>query len=120
MPLRTRLLATYLVFVAALFALGAWSAWRLEEVGAVSQRILSENYESVVAAQAMKESLERQDSAALFAELGRAERARRQLEEHRQRFDAALDRAAGNITEPGEEATIAAIRRGRDEYYRAR
>ena len=77
MPLRTRLLATYLVFVAALFALGAWSAWRLEEVGAVSQRILSENYESVVAAQAMKESLERQDSAALFAELGRAERARR-------------------------------------------
>ena len=100
-------------------SLGAWSAWRLEEVGAVSQRILSENYESVVAAQNMKESLERQDSAALFAQLGQTDRARRQLEEHRRRFDAAFARAEGNITEPGEEAVIAAIRRGRDEYYRA-
>ena len=36
----------------------------------MAHRILSENYESVVAAQNMKESLERQDSAALFALLG--------------------------------------------------
>ena len=119
MSLRNKLLATYIVFVAALAVLGAWSAWQLEEVGAVSQRILSENYESVVAAQSMKESLERQDSAALFAQLGQTDRARRQLEEHRRRFDAAFTRAEGNITEPGEEAVIAAIRRGRDEYYRA-
>ncbi|RPI50045.1 MAG: hypothetical protein EHM55_22370, partial [Acidobacteria bacterium] len=119
MSLRAKLLATYLVFVAALAALGAWSAWRLEQAGAVSQRILSENYESVVAAQSMKESLERQDSAALFAELGRTDRAQRQLEEHRRRFDEAFDRAAGNITEPGEREIIDDIRRARDEYYRA-
>lgn len=119
MSLRNKLLATYVVFVGALGALGAWSAWRLEQVGAVSHRILSENYESVVAAQNMKESLERQDSAALFARLGQTDRARRQLEEHRRRFDAAFARAAANITEPGEEAVIAAIRRGRDDYYRA-
>ena len=67
MSLRTRLLIGYLLFLSALAALGGWSAWRLEEVGAVAHRILSENYESVVAAQNMKESLERQDSAALFA-----------------------------------------------------
>jgi signal transduction histidine kinase len=73
----------------------------------------------VVAAQSMKESLERQDSAALFAQLGETDRARRQLAEHRRRFDAAFGRAVGNITEPGEEGVIAAIRRGRDEYYRA-
>ena len=118
MSLRHKLLATYLVFVAALAVLGAWSAWRLEQAGAVSQRILSENYESVVAAQSMKESLERQDSAVLFAQLGRTERARRQLDEHRRRFDAAFARAAGNITEPGESEIIEAIRRERDEYYR--
>ena len=52
MSLRAKLLATYLMFVAALATLGGWSAWRLEQAGAVSQRILSENYESVVAAQA--------------------------------------------------------------------
>jgi signal transduction histidine kinase len=119
MSLRNKLLATYLVFVAALAALGGWSAWRLEEVGAVSHRILSENYESVVAAQSMKESLERQDSAALFTQLGQTDRAQRQLEEHRRRFDTAFARAERNITEPGEEAIISAIRKRRDDYYRA-
>ena len=107
------------MFVAALAILGAWSAWRLEQAGAVSERILSENYESVVAAQDMKESLERQDSATLFARLGRTDRARTQLDEHQRRFDAAFARAAGNITEPGEREIIEAIRRERDEYYRA-
>lgn len=119
MSLRAKLLATYLVFVAALVVMGAWSAWGLEEAAAVGQRILSENYESVVAAQTMKESLERQHSAALFAELGHTDRARRQLGEHRQQFDAAFARAAGNITEPGERDIIDRIRRGRDDYYRA-
>ncbi len=118
MSLRGKLLATYLVFVAGLALLGAWSAWRLEDAGAVSQRILSENYESVVAAQSMKESLERLDSAVLFARLGQTERATHQLDEHQKRFDAALARAAGNITEPGEREVVDAIRRGRDEYYR--
>ena len=119
MSFRATLLSTYLVFVAALAVLGAWSAWRLEQAGDISQRILSENYESVVAAQLMKESLERLDSATLFAELGRTDRARRQFDEHRRRFDGAFDRAAGNITEPGEREIIDAIRRERDEYYRA-
>ena len=118
MSLRTKLLVTYLVFVVTLASLGGWSAWRLEQAGAVSQRILSENYESVVAAQSMKESLERLDSATLFAELGHTDRAHRQLEEHRRRFDAAFARAAGNITEPGEREIIDAIRRERDEYYK--
>ncbi|MCM3881216.1 MAG: cell wall metabolism sensor histidine kinase WalK [Vicinamibacterales bacterium] len=119
MSLRTRLLAGYLVFLAALAALGGWSVWRLEEVGAVAHRILSENYESVVAAQSMKESLERQDSAALFGLLGRTDLAVGQTKDHRQRFDAAFARAARNITEPGESEVIDAIKRDRDEYYRA-
>ena len=117
MSLRAKLLATYLIFTAALALLGAWSAWRLEQAGAVSERILSENYESVVAAQSMKESLERLDSATLFEQLGRTDRARRQIEEHRRRFDAALERARGNVTEPGEREIIDSIHRERDEYY---
>ena len=51
MSLRTKLLLGYLVFVAALVVLGAWSAWRLREMGGVSRRIISNNYDSVVAAQ---------------------------------------------------------------------
>jgi NtrC-family two-component system sensor histidine kinase KinB len=117
MSLRTKLLAGYLVFIAALVVLGGWSALRLREMGDVSQRIISNNYDSVLAAQNMKESLERQDSAAVFALLGARERALTQLREHRSRFDTEFQKAANNITEPGEPEVVEAIRRDRDAYY---
>jgi NtrC-family two-component system sensor histidine kinase KinB len=96
MSLRAKLLTGYGVFIAALIVLGAWSAWRLHEMGKVSRRIISENYDSVIAAQEMKESLEHQD---------------------RTRFDQNLQKAANNITEPGEGEAIEAIRRDRDIYF---
>lgn len=118
MSLRTKLLVSYLVFVAALILLGGWSAWRLREMGGVSRRIISNNYDSVVAAQEMKESLERQDSAALFALLGARDRAMAQMREHRARFDANFQKAANNITEIGEPEALEKIRHDRDAYYR--
>jgi PAS domain S-box-containing protein len=117
MSLRIKLLSTYLIFIAALLVLGAWSAWRLREMGGVSRRIIANNYDSVVAAQDMKESLERQDSAALFALLGARDKAISQLREHRVRFDADLKKAENNITEIGERESIENIRRDRDSYY---
>ena len=118
MNLRNKLLLSFLIFIAALMALGVWSALRLRELGEVSQGIISSNYDSVVAAQDMKESLERMDSAALFLLLGNHDRAMAQFNQHRARFDAAFVKAAGNITEPGESEAIEAIRSDRDEYYR--
>src|SRR4029078_13345544 len=118
MSLRARLLFGYGIFIAALVALAAWSAWRLHDVGKVSRRIIFENYDSVVAAQEMKESLERQDSAALFVLLGAREKAVAQLREHRGRVDANFDKAANNITEIGEPDAIETIRRDRETYYR--
>src|SRR6266542_3819735 len=117
MNLRTKLLFSYLIFVAALVVLGGLSAWRLREMGGLSRRIISNNYDSVVAAQEMKESLERQDSAALFALLGARDKAMSQLREHRSRFDDNFQKAANNITEIGEPEAISAIRRDRDTYY---
>jgi len=117
MNLRTKLLAGYLIFVAALVVLGGWSAYRLREMGGVSRRIISNNYDSVLAAQDMKESLERQDSAAVFALLGAREKAAAQLREHRARFDANFKKAENNITEAGEREAIEAIRVDRDAYY---
>jgi PAS domain S-box-containing protein len=118
MNLRNKLLLSFLIFIAALVALGVWSAWRLRELGGVSQRIIAHNYDSVIAAQDMKESLERMDSAALFLLSGNRDRATAQFNEHRARFDAAFEKAAGNITEPGEADVIDAIRGDREEYYR--
>lgn len=117
MTLRTKLLFGYLVFIIALVVLGAWGAWRLREMGSVSRRIISNNYDSVVAAQEMKESLERQDSAAVFALLGAREKSAAQLREHRLRFDQNFEKAANNITEIGESAAVEAIRTDRHKYY---
>ena len=118
MKLRTKLLLGYAGFILALGVLGAWSARTLSQMSTVSGQIIAENYDSVVAAQDMKESLERQDSAAVFELLGQHERARSQSAEHRVRFDRAFAKAAANVTEVGESDVIEAIRRERDEYYR--
>jgi two-component system, NtrC family, sensor histidine kinase KinB len=117
MRVRTALLSTFFIFVLALCVLGGWSAWQLRELGGASRRIIADNYDSVVAAQRMKESLERQDSAVLFLLLGEHERARTQLAEHRRRFDYSLLAAANNITESGEAATVERIRDLRTRYY---
>jgi two-component system, NtrC family, sensor histidine kinase KinB len=117
MNLRNKLLLSFLIFIAALVALGVWSALSLRELGEVSRRIIAHNYDSVVAAQDMKESLERMDSSALFLLLEDRDRAMAQFNQHRARFDAAFWKAAGNITEPGEPEIIEAIRSDRDEYY---
>src|SRR6476660_737198 len=117
MSLRNKLLLSYLIFVAALVVLGGWSALRLREMGSVSRRIISNNYDSVVAAQEMKESLERQDSAALFALLGARHNVMNKLRQHRARFDTNVQKAAHNITEVGEPEAVEAIRRDRDTYY---
>ena len=119
MRVRSVLVAALLVFIAALAALGGWSAWWLRDVGGASRRIISDNYESVVAAQQMKDNLERQDSATLFLLLGEMARARAQLAEHRARFDRSFERAARNITEPGEAAAVERLRQSRDCYLRA-
>ena len=119
MKLRTKLLLGYGGFVLALAVLGAWSARTLSQMSAVSGLIIAENYDSVVAAQNMKESLERQDSAAVFDLLGERDLARRRLATHRQRFDTAFEQAAANVTEPGEQQVVDAIRSGRDGYAHA-
>src|ERR1700681_1488167 len=118
MKVRTKLLLGYSGFILALGLLGSWSARTLNQMSAVSGRIIAENYDSVVAAQDMKESLERVDSAALFELQGQHDRAAAQATEHRLRFNAAFDKAAANITEPGEREIVEAIKSGRDEYYR--
>lgn len=118
MNLRTKLLTGYMIFVVALIVLGGWSAYRLREMGGVSRSIISNNYDSVLAAQQMKESIERQDSAALFALLGPRKRATEQMREHRARFDADFQKAAANITEVGEPEAIEAIRHDREIYYK--
>jgi signal transduction histidine kinase len=116
--LRFRLALTYLYLVGVLGLVGAWGIYHFIVLGRAIDRILINNYRSVIAAENMKEALERQDSAALFHLAGHDAQARPQDAENRQRFLREYAFAAGNITERGEPAIIAAIDREFQAYSR--
>lgn len=77
----------------------AWSA----RLGRSIQVILSENFRSVVAAQEMKESLERMDSGVLFSLTGDPAQGRTLVETNGPRFEKALEAELANLTLPGEK-----------------
>ena len=101
--LRTQLLTSHLT-LALLMLLGmAGGVLNFYRLGRSIDRILKDNYKSVIAAQNMKETLERQDSAATFFLAGQVEKARAQYRANVPLFRAAYDIEAHNITEPGEQ-----------------
>lgn len=79
-------------------------------LGGYVDQILRDNYKSVVAAQQMKDALERQDSAATFYLAGQKDRAKSQHEANRARFEKAFAAEANNVTEPGEQELVNEIR----------
>jgi signal transduction histidine kinase len=82
----------------------------VRDLGRTSQTILADNFRSVQAAQRMKESLERLDSAALFAATGRANRAQADVARHVAVFEWELAVEEDNITEPGERELARTLR----------
>ena len=106
MTLRTKLLLAQAPLALVLGLLGVASVGTVSVLGRQSERILADNYRSVLAAQRMKESLERLDSAAIFRVANRADKAAPMEAPNRARFEQELDIQEHNITEPGEaEAT---------------
>ena len=92
----------FAALLATLIFLGAESIALLSDLGGSIEVILRENYRSVIACERMKESLERMDSAALFALGGEVERGRALAAQNRPRFEEALQTERSNITLPGE------------------
>jgi signal transduction histidine kinase len=116
MSLRTKLflaLLPLLVGVGVAVIAGGLTTMAL---GQSSRRIFDDNYRSVLAAQRMKESAERMDSAALFAVAGRAELGKDQEHASRRRFDEELRVEEMNITEQGEAEAAAKLRQLWAEY----
>jgi signal transduction histidine kinase len=108
--LRRKLLLAQAPLAAVLAVLGAVALRTLSELGHSSERILQANYRSVLAAQRMKESLERIDSAAAFRALGRPDLSDAQAAPDLKRFDDELRVQEQNITEPGEVEATHALR----------
>jgi PAS domain S-box-containing protein len=101
--LRARLLFSHLLLVGVLVSVCLIAVAGFFRLSQSVNRILEDNYKSVIAAQEMKEALERMDSAATFFLAGQKERGRKQYAEYLPKFKAAYHIEATNITEPGEQ-----------------
>ncbi len=100
--LRTKLVLGFVGLLAILIAVGVESITLLDRLGGSIDVILREKYKSVIAAERMKEALERMDSGALFALAGEERQGRDLAVRHRPRFEEALKTELGNVTLPGE------------------
>ena len=109
--LHAKLALGFVGLLAILIAVGVESISLLSDLGGSIDVILRENYRSVIACEQMKESLERLDSAALFALAGEARKGRALVAEHRPHFEAALQTELHNITLPGERERAERLRR---------
>src|SRR3989339_91372 len=109
MLLKTKLLLAQVPLALALLVLGAIAITTIGQLGAHSEKILKDNYRTVLATQRMKESMERMDSAALFIALGQREEGRKLAWPNRKLFEAELEVQKNNITEPGEQEATAVL-----------
>jgi signal transduction histidine kinase len=114
--LRGKLLLALAPLALVLVALGTISVSAMRTLGEGAQLILKDNYRSVLAAESMKEAVERIDSAALFVVAGRREQALAQAASNEQKFEEELRVQEANITEPGESEATRELRNVWDEY----
>jgi signal transduction histidine kinase len=126
MTLRQRLFLTLAPFICLLAAVGAAGILLLDHVADRIDRILKENYESVVYMVGLNEALERIDSSFQFA-LSGSKDARKLYDDNWPRYEQALDGERQNITEPGEPELVARLeeltrqyRRQGDAFFAAR
>jgi two-component system, NtrC family, sensor histidine kinase KinB len=119
LTLRTRLLLAQGPLAVALALVGVMAVATLTDLAKSGPRILADNYRSVLAAQRMKEAIERIDSAALFLVIGEDALGLRQAAENRPRFESELRVEEQNITEPGEQQAATELRRSWTDYQRS-
>ena len=119
MTLRGKLVLAQAPLAIALALVGVLSASVTARLAGQSRLILADNYRSVLAAQRMKESLERIDSNAVYRVVGHDAGTDAAIETHRRTFENELQVQEGNITETGEADATRALRASWNAYVQA-
>ena len=114
--LRKKVLIGYSLALCLIIAVIVWSLINMVRLGNAAEAILKENYKSILAAENMIDSLERQDSAILLLMLNYPDEAINQFRENENHFLLWLGRAKDNVTIPGEEKIVENIDAGYSEY----
>lgn len=103
MNLRTKLLLALAPLGVVLVLVCILSVMTLASLGSHSQSILKDNYRSVLAAQRMKDAIERlEDHSAILLLTEQREQEHAFITQYRQQFETELSVQENNITEPGE------------------
>ena len=97
-------------------AMGAYAVFLFAEFGTKVDVVLRENYRSVIAAQTMKESAEKMDSALNISLLGEEQRGQKIYEDSQPKFQEGLHAEMNNITLPGEGELANTISSLHDNY----
>jgi signal transduction histidine kinase len=114
--LRAKLLLAQSPLLLALIFLSVLSLVTVSSIGGSAQKIMRDNYRSVLAAQRMKEAIERMDSGALFVIAGQREKGVLQAAISRKRFATELRVEQDNITEQGEAAAADSLQKRWERY----
>jgi two-component system, NtrC family, sensor histidine kinase KinB len=116
--LRRKLAFSYGLLIVIILGVSGWAIYHLVHLGRSVDVILVNNYKSILAAENMKEALERIDSSAMFFIASHSEKARRQFADNVSKFESEFEVAADNITEPGEDQIVKDINTGYTAYKR--
>jgi NtrC-family two-component system sensor histidine kinase KinB len=119
MTLRSKILVGYGVAVVLLAAALGWSVAALARLATASDAILRENYWSILAAENMLGSLERQDSGVLLLLLGFEQEGGQEFRQGESGFFQWLARAKDNVTLPGEADLLNGLETGYGNYLRS-
>ena len=110
MTFRAKLLLTQLPLSLGLVFVGTLAVATISSLGRHSQEILKDNYRSVLAAQRMKEAIERIDDVVQFSLLDDRTTLQQQVAAQQQRFEDELQVQENNVTESGEQEAVRQLR----------
>ncbi|SDC29617.1 MULTISPECIES: sensor histidine kinase [unclassified Candidatus Frackibacter] len=114
--LRTKILAGYLILILIISGVALWSINNFLGLSNAINDIMVENYRSVIAAQNMIGSLERQDSAELLFLFGRQDKGTEVYRSNEKEFLKWFSRAEDNITIREERDILNKIDKGFTKY----
>ena len=101
-----KIMSGFLILVIMLAVAGIFSIYELMSISSSVQRLLDDNYKSVVAARKMIEALERQDNGLLLWISGKETEGQSMIDDADNTFLSALDVARNNCTIPNEQNVV--------------
>jgi two-component system, NtrC family, sensor histidine kinase KinB len=114
--MKRRIFLGLLPIIVLLVGVGLYAVWLFARLGGSIDTILRENYQSVLAGQAMKESAERMDSGLSFALAGQEKRGHELFDANAPLFGASLTKELNNVTLPGEGELADKIKESEGRY----